>query len=391
MLDGLKCYPTGGRDGRMIFMLDGDAHKSWQDDAPRAAQLLSDVLGASNLFHVESSRGFNDHVKLAYDGESWAWVNSRLKDFGNACHLFLKSQGILADLEVKGTISLATARYPQEPFGTLAKLPCFGDWSFQRVEEFKDTGVVTLNWKMNRTRELRSLTDPEKAKATIARCRELEGRPVIIRSSPAPSPMRAATSLSLFSEEELEALSSGKVRRRLYDRINYVYAMRHAPKKQGVCITRDDVFTAWVVLDFIARHPNKDNMEPNKRAEAIWAYLHEQLPEVFPRAWDNSRWAALRNTFIHCQFLQEVDRTYWFFGDGGKRGKPMQWFLKQAYCIDWEAVFSGSEEEGKPSIRERFPPFISENWRPVLRMPDEWAYYEWTEEKLTEFLLSSAA
>lgn len=69
----------------------------------------------------------------------------------------------------------------------------------------------------------------------------------------------------------------------------------------------------------------------------------------------------------------------------------MQWFLKEAYCIDWEAAFSEAEEGGKTSIRERFPPFIAEYWRPVLQMPGQWAYDEWTEDKLTEFLLSCAA
>lgn len=391
MVDGLKHYYTGGRNGRMIFMLDGDAHKPWQTDSALAAQLLTDVLGGKNLFHVESARGFNDHLKLDYGGEAWRMVNIRLKEFGDACHLFLKSQGILSDLEVKGLISLATARFPQEPFGTLAKLPCYGDWSFDRLEQFKDTQIVTLNWIINRTRELRSLTDPEKAKATIERCRELEGKPVIIRTSSTPAPIRAATSISLFSDEELEALSSGKVRKQLADRINYVYAMHHKPKKEGVCITKDDVFMAWVVFDFIARHPNKDNKEPTKRAEAIWDYLHEQDPEAFSRAWDNSRWAALRDTFADCQFLQEVDRTYWFFRDGKKQGKPMQWFLKQAYCIEWEEVFSESMEGEETSIRERFPPFIAEKWRPMLRMLGELAYDEWTEEKLTEFLLNCAA
>jgi len=391
MLDAQKHYYSGGRDGRMIFMLDGDAHKLWQADAPYAAKLLTDVLGDTNIFHVDSTRGFNQHLKLDYGNESWRMVNIRLKEFGDACHLFLKSQGILTDLEVKGTISLATARFPREPFGTLAKLPCYGEWNVERLEEFQNTQVVTLNWIINKTRELRSLTDPEKANATIARCREFEEKPVIIRSSPVVAPIRAATSISLFSDDELEALSSGRVRKQLYDRINYVYAMRHEPGREGTTITKDDVFTAFVVFDFIARHPNKDNKEPSKRAEAIWTYLHRELPEVFPRAWDNSRWAALRNTFADCQFLQDVDPTYWFFRDGGKRGKPMQWFLKEAYCINWEAVFSGAEEEGRTSIRERFPPFIIENWRPVLQMPGEMAYDEWTGEKLTEFLLSCAA
>jgi hypothetical protein len=392
MLDGLKCYSTGGRDGRMLFMLDGDAHKPWQIDAPRASRLLADVLGVRNLFHVDSARGFNDHLKLDYHPEPWAWVNMRLKEFGDACHLFLKSQGVLTDLEVKGLICLATARHPEEPFGTLAKLPCYGDWSFQRLEEFKNTQVVSLNWIINRTRELRSLTDPEKVKATIARCRELEGKPFVIRSRPTPTPIRVATSTSLFTEEELEALASGKVRKHLYDRINYVYAMHHKPKKQGVCITKDDVYMAWVVFDFIARHPNKDNKEPGTRAEAIWTYLHDQDPVAFPRAWDNSRWAALRNTLADCQFLLEVDSTYWFhIGKTGKMGKPMQWYLKEAYCIDWQAVMLNPEEEGKTSIREVFPPFVPENWRPTFLLPGKVAYHKWTEEKLTEFLLSCAA
>lgn len=146
MIRGHKHYYTGGRSGKTLSMLDVDAHKPWQTDAEEAKKLLFQFLGAEYLFHVPSDRGSNNHLKVIYQGARWETVNEALKEFGDACQMFLKGHGILTDVEIKGTISLATAKNPDAPFGQLAKLPCYGEWNYAKLAEFEKLEPVSLRW-----------------------------------------------------------------------------------------------------------------------------------------------------------------------------------------------------------------------------------------------------
>jgi hypothetical protein len=378
MIHGNKHYYTGGRSGKTLCMLDVDAHKPWQTDAEEANKLLFQFLGANYLFHVPSDRGSNNHLKVIYHGARWEDVNKALKDFGDAYQMFLKGHGILTDVEIKGTISLATSKNPDAPFGQLAKLPCYGEWNYQKLAEFEKIRPVSLRWLRQMTAKLQAATDYTKAQTTIAHCRELRGKP-------AAKVIRASESVSLFTEEEVAVLP--KVIKSLKNRAYYCYAMHHAPRKKGVKLTPLDFVYAFIVLDFCARHADKEDRLPHNRIEFIWGWMYEH--GHFTRAFDNSRWAAIRDTLVDCQFLDEIDKRYWFNAQGNKQGKPMQFRLKAQYCIEWDEFLDAGEEE-RVSIREVYPDFIPFLWRPEQVPAPEFDYLAWDEAMVTELLVSGS-
>jgi hypothetical protein len=79
-----------------------------------------------------------------------------------------------------------------------------------------------------------------------------------------------------------------------------------------------------------------------------------------------------------CQFLDEIDNRYWFYTQGDKQGRPMQFRLKPEYCIEWD-LFVDSGEEERVSIREAYPAFIPFNWRPEQVPAPEFDYLAWDE------------
>ena len=311
MIHGHKHYYTGGRSGKTLCMLDIDAHKQWQTDAERAKKQLFQFLGAEYLFHVPSDRGSNNHLKVVYHGANWKEVNNVLAAFGDACQMYLKGHGILSDEEIQGTNSLATSKHPDAPFGQLAKLPCFGDWNYQKLAEFEKVEPVSLRWIRQMTTKLQTATDQVKAQETIAYCRQISGKAEA-------KAIRFAESVTLLTEEEITVLP--KVINSLKNRAYYCYAMHHAPRKKGVKLNHLDFIYAFLVLDFCARHPDGEDRLPHNRIKSIWGWLYEH--GYISRAFDNSRWAAIRDTLADCQFLDEIDKRYWFFTQGDKQGKP---------------------------------------------------------------------
>jgi len=341
-------------------------------------KLLSDFLGVDHLFQVASDRGYNNHLKVYYPGARWEEVNTVLKAFGDACQMFLKGHGILTDVEIKGTISLATSKNPDALFGQLAKLPCYGEWNYTKLAEFEKVKPVSLRWIRQMTAKLQAATDQVKALETIAQCRNLEGKPQA-------KSIRAAESVTLFTEKELAALP--KVEKALKNRSYYCYAMHHAPKKKGVKLDRLDFVYAFIVLDFCARHADEEDRLPHNRIKAVWTWLYEH--GHISRAFDNSRWAAIRDTLADCQFLDMIDNRYWFYAQEDKQGKPMQFRMKAEYCIEWDHFLDGGEEE-EVSIREVYPEFVPFNWRPAFVAPPGFDYLVWDEEALTALLLDSS-
>ncbi len=166
MIEGSgKVYQTSGRDGNALVYLDYDDHHSFQTDSTEACRLITAFLGDRNLFMVQSARGINQHIKVTYGETQWAAVNRAILDFGIAANRYVKARGIWCDVETKGTISISDDNY-----GTLAKLPCYGEWSFERLEEFKATPEQTLGWLQGATAALIEATDQDAADRQIALC-----------------------------------------------------------------------------------------------------------------------------------------------------------------------------------------------------------------------------
>ncbi len=101
MLDGdyLRYY-TSGKQGSGLLYADVDAHAEWQDDQQRAKELLAGLFPA---FWRISFRGENGYIKSRYS--SWAEFNDTADFIQERLTRWLRSQGILCDFEIKGTIT----------------------------------------------------------------------------------------------------------------------------------------------------------------------------------------------------------------------------------------------------------------------------------------------
>lgn len=160
-----KYYQTSGKDGRAMPYLDYDDHHTFQTDSDEACRLLTAFLGDGNLFTVQSLRGINQHIKLNYGQTRWEVVNQAILDFGVAANRYCKARGVFCDVETKGTISKG-----DDDYGALAKLPCYGGWSFEKLEEFKATPEQTIGSLRGATAALIEATDQDAADRQIAFC-----------------------------------------------------------------------------------------------------------------------------------------------------------------------------------------------------------------------------
>ena len=57
-----------------------------------------------------------------------------------------------------------------DDFGALAKLPCYGEWSFEKLEQFMATPEQTIGWLQGATAALIEATDQGAADRQIAFC-----------------------------------------------------------------------------------------------------------------------------------------------------------------------------------------------------------------------------
>lgn len=142
--DDRTSYYTSGLNGLCLPYIDLDWHQPWQTDGDKAIELLNSVFPFA--FSRSSPRGHNWFPKVSYcwpqrANETMDFLESQLK-------LLLLSNGILCDIEVKGTITFG------EKSGRLGKLPfnCThsssqtnspnDNWDFHHLEKFKSTPKI---------------------------------------------------------------------------------------------------------------------------------------------------------------------------------------------------------------------------------------------------------
>jgi hypothetical protein len=90
-----------------------------------------------------------------------------------------------------------------------------------------------------------------------------------------------------------------------------------------------------------------------------------------------SRWSAIWQTLADCGFLAVQDANYWFI-EGKHEGQAMKWRLDEAYSLQ--------ETQEEASLQE-VPPRRPGLYRPQLVPAPAFDLYEWTPERLTDFLL----
>jgi hypothetical protein len=198
---GRPYYYTGGREGQTNITVDIDAHRPWQIDVEHVLAVVKDFLGEENLFVVPSDRGYHAELKIDYAGLTWKQANAVFKQFGAALHEYAKGKGCLCDIEIKGTITESDDHY-----GTLAKLPCYGEWTERRLAEYERLPVKSVKWLQAAIPALWERTDEAAARETKAICEELR-RPQEVRealslpTAPANRPCYAAGQLLELHQE----------------------------------------------------------------------------------------------------------------------------------------------------------------------------------------------
>jgi hypothetical protein len=290
-----KYYYTGGRFGRTLVMLDVDAHEPSQTDARGTVLQIVDLLGPENCFVVESTRGFNIFIKWEYmkpqpftvwRPSDWKTANTTL----SALQTVLKraTADRLSCVEVKGTITVSSQHY-----GSLVKLPCYGAWSEDRLREFNELPVVDTAWLQDMIDKLHRIN---------------------------PLPVKTTTvkggSCDSFTLSEEEVASIPGLVRSLKSRSWYCHGRRVDPNRKDVKLVPLDFAYAFVVLSLARKYRKEKFGEqmPSNFVQAIWNHLFGT--GLFTRAFDASRWKAIRNTLADCGFLLFIDNCYWFDKNG---------------------------------------------------------------------------
>lgn len=380
MIAGLgKYYYTGGRHGWTLVMIDVDAHESWQTDAWETVQQIVQLLGAENCFVVESTRGYNVFVKWEYleprpftvfGVTIWRKANKTLSALQSALKRFTAHR--LSCVEVKGTISISRQHY-----GSLAKLPCYGAWSEDRLREFRDLPVINTAW----------------IKRKIARIEEEVEKLGPNASEPArPKSVKTGSCDSFtLSQEEIDSIP--QLVNSLKSRSSYCLSRSGEPKRKDVKLVPLDFSYALIVLSLARMHRKEKFGEqmPSTFVRAIWNHLYET--GVFSRAFDTSRWKAIRNTLTDCGLLFLVDNRYWFDKNGEKRGKSMKFRLLDEYDV----LLAWEEGEEEVILEEVYPVHEPNRWRPLFVNPQNRHYHligrleRWEDDECGSELWSMAA
>jgi hypothetical protein len=330
-----KYYYTGGRHGRTLVMIDVDAHESWQTDARETLDQVVELLGADKCFVVESTRGYNVFVKwqylepkpfMVFGVETWRRANKTISGLQSALKAFTAHR--LSCVEVKGTISTSSQHY-----GSLAKLPCYGAWSEDHLREFCDLPVVDTAWMQAKIEMLK-------------------------QNSPEPTTTKTvkAGSCDSFTLSPEEVASIPRFVKMLKSLSWYCHSRKVDPKRDDVKLVALDFAYAFVVLSLARKHRKRKFGEqmPTNFIQAIWNHLYGE--GIFTRAFDASRWAAIRNTLADCGFLLFVSNRYWFDRRGEKRGKAMEWRLLDEYDV----LLAREERGGRRSLFKRIIPFTNQ-------------------------------
>jgi len=338
-----KYYYTGGQHGRTLLMIDVDAHDPSQTDAKETLDQVVELLGPDKCFVVESTRGYNVFVKwqylelrpfMVFRRETWQEANKPILELQAALKRVTAHR--LSGVEVKGTISIFSQHY-----GSLAKLPCYEAWSEARLSEFQNLPVVDTPWVLNKIEMLnQGVAEPARTKTVKT--------------------MKTGSCDSFtLSQKEIDSIP-GFVKS-LKSRSWYCHSRKIDPKRQDVKLVPLDFSYAFVVLSLARKHRKQKFGEqmPTNFIQAIWNHLYEK--GIFTRAFDCSRWAAIRNTLADCGFLLFVNNLYWFDRRGEKRGKAMEWRLLDEYD-----VFYTQEEREEVIIQEVYPIYQPIRWRPLF-------------------------
>ena len=406
---GIECddqYFTcnkGSASSRSLAYLDLDDHLPEQNDKPELTQAVLNLLGPTNLF--------------ANEGRLWLkgdWKDSDYPTFKKAYTAFTSALDSWAVAH-----GFATNVDSPKGFNQLGRLP-LKNWNYDKLESFRQTAHVTVEQLKDWTRMLQEDTttyhlvtsDSEIESATTEKAatglemplprikqEQVQDEGIDCGDDAFRSAMNKATvrkkrrpqsnackSLSgmPLTEEEIEDIPARIKRYRSLSYRCMAAAEKHKPKNQKLYSL--DVQYALVILDFQFKYANENHGAPVNRAEAWWNWMVKE--GHFTRGWDGKKWAAIHRMLVDCGVLNVIDNKYWFYAEGQKTGKAMQYHIKEEYL----AVASNG---GEASIQEVKISYLPQRCRPCRVLPPErqsdyWSSPHWR-RMLSEILYEAAA
>ncbi len=308
-------YFTGSKGKHTLVYIDPDCHRSGtKEGAFQFLEYLKDKY-FPNLYYEASTHGNGGSGYIIVDTSicSDRDFNALLKQFDK----FLKR--VLAtlqhscnsrpqdntttfdveDVEAKGAIP--EINWNPRWKGVIDSLKCGGLAKFPRemitrADEFMNTTRLT-------TDELQAIVDSVPEPPPVVE-EEGEHTPAAHKGSILgrhidPELIRQYLPLA----EELMALYKPDVHHRVGN---------------GVATTALDLAAVITLVEFFTLHPNEDGSMPHARFQAMWDAMYEA--KDITRAWDNKRFAYLRNMLSDLGMIEWQDETYI-----PKGGKAMCW------------------------------------------------------------------
>ena len=306
-------------------------------------------------------------------------------------------------------------------FNQLGRLP-LKNWNYNKLETFQKTLHVTVAQLKDWTRKLKEdahvygrvsfnteIETDISGKATSRGCLEMpvprineesaqnesgDGgeRPSRYAAEKAPSKKKARPKANFcksllgmpLTDDEIEDIPARIKRYRSLSYRCMEAAEKHTPKDQRLYSL--DVQYALVILDFQFKYANENHGAPVNRAEAWWNWMVKE--GYFERGYCGKKWAAIHRMLVDCGVLNIIDNKYWYYAEGEKKGKAMQYHMKEEYL----AV---AHEGGEASIQEVKIDYIPRRCRPCRVVPPEqqsdyWSSPPWR-QKLNEILYEAAA
>jgi hypothetical protein len=310
-----KAYYTAGGYGRAMFMADGDAHDGQsQEDLDLLHADVAEFIPADARFHVNSTRGFNDHVRVEYHGHTPWELNEKLDQLDRLLKQLASQRGRSCDIEIKGHYG------DRKHYGSLAKLPCHGEGA-NRLEEFKALRVLAWDDLLNIIQALR---------IEIRASAPQQDAPPKQDASPGKKKRGSTTGLP-FTDGQLD-LAPGLVEAHR-NRAFHCYATRndnHMGKYTRAVVTVEDFEYAFVCLDYAHACAKKDMDLPFNFIKRMWQKLYAL--GHFERQFSGARWKLLRQTIWDRGYSEQENTDYWHHPTDKGKSQCMRWRLRDEYA-----------------------------------------------------------
>jgi hypothetical protein len=322
-------YFTGSKGNQTLVYIDPDCHKSGSKEG--AFQFLEYLKSKYflNLYYEVSTHGNGGSGYIIVDTSSCSELdfNILLKQFDKFLKRVLATTTFdVEDVEAKGAVP--EVNWNPKYKNVVDSMKCGGLAKFPRemltrADEFMNTTQLT-------TDELQAMVD----------------------SVPEPLPVVEETKCVVKGSVLGKHIDPDLIKCYLPLAKDFMdsYKDTHNVGNHTKAIAQD-LAAVVTMIEFFTRHPNEDGSMPHARFKTMWDAMYE-CGDI-SRAWDNKRFAYLRNMLSDLGMIEWQDETYI-----PKGGKAMCWHASDELmdllekCRDNQPAQTISNEEAVISINK---------------------------------------